>query len=118
LARSASDQFNAALAILTCAGFTTDGEESDHGEDNGDLEPSLGGMGHYCDGGLQYDLEADGPDGRTYVDAEPSLGATGELNQDHAWAHVDLSMSDGEGEDGGDTEPNGDEADFTGAEDD
>lgn len=67
-------------------------------EDTNDHEPSLGGTGSYDTRCLEYDLEQDN------ADAEPSLGATGEFNQEHSWAHVDLSMSDGEGEDGGDAE--------------
>jgi hypothetical protein len=78
------------------SGFVASG--ADDSEDNVDLEPSVGGMGQYFDGGLQYDLEGECEDGATYVDAEPSLAATEAFNQDSAW-HVpedQWNIEDGE----------------------
>lgn len=78
----------------------------DDSEANGDDEPSLGGMGTYCDGGLQYDLELD------TADAEPSLAATEAFDHDHAWHVSDdqWNIEDGE-QDAGDA-PEFDHADY------
>ena len=77
-------------------------------EENGDLEPSLGGEG----GG--YDLEED------TADAEPSLGSLDRALDQTRWAECkaynggcDLELDRSDHEDGGDTEPNGDELDFS-----
>jgi hypothetical protein len=76
-------------------------------EDGNDDEPSLAGY-TAVNARLEHDLESD------TSDDEPSCG----------WTHYEATTGDyaptdqnsGEEENGGDTEPNGDEADFTGYE--
>lgn len=52
----------------------------DREDDGDDLEPSLGGMGTWGNGQMEYDLEG-GENGETWPESEPSLGWPEQINQ-------------------------------------
>jgi hypothetical protein len=102
LRREAAKAVESLLAFLDL----TDGDP--------DLEPSLGQTA-YTNDPATVDVEGDDSD------KEPSLGWTAAVKQAGQHWHGELQdseLDDCDKEDSGDTEPNGDERDHSGAEDD